>query len=509
MLECLRKYFSNMTENSTHLIGFIQIVVEGEEKLREKIRGNKKDQHQRVCKVCMLSCSAMFLHVKCFSYADNRVYWFEPIRQSMKKILPKLQLKKSILLIFFILLHILIIKNAYFLSKDVIFGDYSSKNVFPRPLYGYARVPNNAFTEKYEAENRLTSDFAQIYFPTQSFSTLSETYQNGYFDPWNKPSRYAPFIHFLCSITLCKLNYGLGSFLHIIIQVFIFYFFFIVSFRLLSIEKDLMFGLALANVCLFLTPAGLSWFERGQFSLYVSVSYLLLIVGLGGRNILFIILSALFAYVKWTSFPFIFVTLAIFMLSAKTLSEIKLYAFYATTFFLVILSLSLCFPEKSYYFLLGLYAQEQVSYPEGVSLVRAIPVNLVKIMPIALIILGYVYLRLNQNTSLWGIPFLLGIAVILLMYPTKAFEYNVPSLLCFIPILNHWERNLINATNDFASKALKYLFYLFLCLSLVTYVPNRAQFTIIEFFLIAILFLIFPLIYSRANSSVEIRHTWL
>lgn len=427
----------------------------------------------------------------------------------MKKILPKLQLKKSILLIFFILLHILIIKNAYFLSKDVIYGDYSSKNVSPRPLYGYARVPNNAFTEKYEAENRLTSDFAQIYFPTQSFSTLSETYQNGYFDPWNKPSRYAPFIHFLCSITICKLNYGLGSFLHIIIQILIFYFFFIVSFRLLSIEKDLMFGLALANVCLFLTPAGLSWFERGQFSLYVSISYLLLILGLGRRNILFIILSALFAFIKWTSFPFIFVTLATFMLSAKTFSEIKLYAQYATAFFLIILSLSLCFPEKSYYFLLGLYSQEQLSFPEGVSLVRAISANLVKFMPLALIILGYVYQRLNQNISSWGIPFLLGIAVILLMYPTKAFEYNVPSLLCFIPLINHWERNLFNAFYDNTAKIFKYFFYLFLCLSLVNYVLNGTHFAIIEFFLASIVFLITPLVYSHRNSTAEPRQNWL
>lgn len=411
----------------------------------------------------------------------------------MKQIACRLNTKTSMLIIFSVVIHILVLKNVFFLSRDMIYGDNSSQNVFPRPLYGYMRIPGSLFVNKYDAENKLAADFAQIYFPAQNISSLNRTYQDGYLDPWNRPSRYAPFIHFICSITICKLNYGSASFLHMIIQILIFYFFFLVSFRLLSIEKDFLFGLTLANICLFITPAGLSWFERGQFSLYVSLSYLLLTLGLIKNNFWLVTLSALFAFVKWTSFPLIFVILFTYILNSNNFSEIKKYAFYAIIFLLAILALSLCFPESSYYFLLGLFKQEQYFSPKGVTLLRYFSKPFVILSPVIIILLGYLYGKINRGISYWRVPFLLGAAIFLLMYPTVAYEYNVPSLLGFVPFIIHWERNTINILNRYVVKATKYLFYLFLCYSFINFVLNYRITVEKEYLLTALVFLVFPL----------------
>ncbi len=419
----------------------------------------------------------------------------------MKKIISQLNTQTSILIIFSVIIHILVLKNVFFISKDMIYGDSSSVNISSRPLYGYMRIPISILAKKYYAENRLAADFAQIYFPSKNFSSLSTTYQDGYLDPWGRPSRYAPLLHFICSITLCKLNYGIASFLHMVIQILIFYFVLFVSFRLLSIEKNFLFGLTLANICMFLTPAGLSWFERGQFSIYVSVSYILIILGLNKSNLLLVILSALFAFIKWTSLPFILVILSVYILNSNTFSEIKKHISYSVIFFLVILSLSLCFPENSYYFFIGLMKQEKDLSPAGVSLLFYLPREVVKLSPIILILLGYVYGKINQNIAYWMVPFLLGAAVFLLMYPTKAYEYNIPSLLCFIPFIIHWEKSSINIINSSVVNIAKYLFYLFLCYSLINSVLNINPMN--EYLLTAIIFLTFPLI---PLMFIKIRH---
>ena len=122
----------------------------------------------------------------------------------MKKIISQLNTQTSILIIFSVIIHILVLKNVFFISKDMIYGDSSSVNISSRPLYGYMRIPISILAKKYYAENRLAADFAQIYFPSKNFSSLSTTYQDGYLDPWGRPSRYAPLLHFICSITLCE-----------------------------------------------------------------------------------------------------------------------------------------------------------------------------------------------------------------------------------------------------------------------------------------------------------------
>ena len=259
---------------------------------------------------------------------------------------PTLQrkIKKGLFFFFFIAAHIFILRNVILLSRDMLYGDFSAEKIFPSPVLGFLRIPDIPSMQRYNAQNRLAADFAQIYFPSQQIDSLSENYQNGTLDPIHRPSRYAPLIHYLCSITFCRMDYGVASVLHMSTQYVLFLIAFIISFRFLNIEKVVLPGLLLTNICLFLTPTGLSWFERGQFSLYVSTGYLLIITGFIKRNNLLILLSALFAFIKWTSFPFFLVIFAIYLFNSKNQTEVKRTIRLGAAFVLIILALTFSFP---------------------------------------------------------------------------------------------------------------------------------------------------------------------
>jgi hypothetical protein len=289
------------------------------------------------------------------------------------------------------------------------------------------------------------------------------------------------------------------------IQVLLFYAAFIVAFKVLKIEQDLLPGLLLANCYLFLTPAGLSWFEKGQFSLYVGTAYLLLILGFIKRNNLLILLSALFAFVKWTSFPYIAVVLPVYILNSKSLTEGKKKLLIAVAFLLIIVSLSLLFPDQSLYFLKGLYNQERFALPGGISLTKIIPVGIVKILPLPLIVLGYLNIKINQNIFERIIPFLAGSAILMLTYPTLAYEYNLPSLIGFIPLLFYWTKLPDNPIKSPVREAMKYSLFAFVFFaSFSNYLTPGVSKAVVmsEYLLISIIFLMVPLYFY-------LKFTWI
>jgi hypothetical protein len=307
-------------------------------------------------------------------------------------------------------------------------------------MYALFRIPDTPGTIERHAVHRLAGDFAQVYFPSQEFSSLSNNYATGELDPWWRPSRYAPAVHFICAVTICKLDFSYASFLHMFIQTVLFYCFFVMAFKVLQIESDLWLGLTAATFLLFASPTGISWFERGQFSLYVAMSQLLLIVGLMKNRMSLIALSAIFGYVKWTSFPFLFVVMAVHWLGAKSRKELISNTQGTLVYVVIILALSLAFPGRFLNFLYGLYAQEFFAQPEGISLTRLLPAGLVKWLPVALIGIGHLQLRRSQEGFAGIIPFLTGTGILMTVYPTIAHQYSVPTLLCFIPLIFHWAK---------------------------------------------------------------------
>jgi hypothetical protein len=403
--------------------------------------------------------------------------------------------KKALFIIIFVIAHFFILRNVFLLSKDMLYGDFSAERLLPLPRYGFERIPDDSSTQRYNAQNRLAVDFAQIYFPSQQVASLGENYQTGSLDPLQRPSRYAPLVHFLCSFTICKLDYGIASLFHMAIQILLFYLVFIISFKVLKTEKELLLGLLLVNVCLFLSPAGLSWFERGQFSLYVGTGYLLIILGFIKRAPLLILCSALFAFVKWTSFPYIFVAFSVYIFNIKSLAEGKRDLLVGAAFLLVIISLSLPFPDQSLYFLKGLYTQERFALPGGISLAKIVPVAVAKTLPVPLILLGYINVKINQNVFERVIPFLVGSGILMLTYPTLAYEYNLPSLLCFIPLFFYWANLPDTAINITVREVMKYSFFAFVLIASFSNYINQKFIVMGEYFLISAILLIVPLIF--------------
>ena len=411
--------------------------------------------------------------------------------------------KKNTLILLSVLVFSLSARNFILLSKDIIYGDFSAEAIFPQPMYGLYRIPDRPNTIEHNAVNRLASDFAQVYFPSQDFQSLTHNYETGVLDPWWRPSRYAPAIHYLCAKTICKLNYGYASFFHILIQIFLLYLLFILSFNLLKITLHLWEGMLLVTFLLFVTPAGLSFIERGQFSFYVAISSLLLIIGLSRNNIILIVASALFAYIKWTSFPYLFIVMVVYWLSARNLREIIGNTQKALVYLLVILTLSLAFRSRFLHFLDGILWQELNAQPEGISIALLLHPTLVKWLPLALILIGGLYARKYHYKDANLVPFLAGSGILMSTYPTVAHEYNIPWLYCFIPLAYYWKEKA-----DTQNRSAIYFFVIFMLLASYTnyLAPTfNKSIIVVTYLIFSITLMFFPLLLSRQQRNKTVK----
>tara|TARA_R110002167_G_scaffold22064_10_gene79369 strand:+ start:25028 stop:26329 length:1302 start_codon:yes stop_codon:yes gene_type:complete len=413
--------------------------------------------------------------------------------------------RKLFLIIFSSLLHLLILNNVVLLSSDMIYGDFSATNLKPLPGYGFMRVPESPLAEEVEGVNRLAADFAQIYFPARNSHSLTQAYTKETLDPWHRPSRYAPFLHSICSISICKLNYGYASLSHMIIQLLLFYISFVYAFKALHIEKYMVHGLLLVNFCLFLTPVGLSMLERGQFTLYTSLSYLWIVLGIINRNILFVILSALFAYVKFTSFPFILVVLVLWVLNSQNYKELKRSIFPSLVFGTIVVVFFLVYLESSISFIMGAIRQEAFYNPGGLSLTTLLPKPFVKALPLILILLGYLHIKKFKNDFILLIPYLAGCGIILITYPTLPPDYSVPCLFGFIPLVIYWSKHPA-IHNHHYTKTIIYLFLAFIIIASLSHSINRLfDFNkfVLFYMLFSIILIFLPLFYPSKYQELK------
>lgn len=341
----------------------------------------------------------------------------------------------------FLFFHIGIIYNFCLLSKEAVLGDSSSDRLLVRPRYNLMRVPTSDLSNQFNALSRILADFAQVYFPACTSSSSAYTSETN--DPWKRPSRYAPLVHTVFYYTLCRLPYGYASLLHVLIQLNLLYLSFAYCFRILQIRSYFFPSLLVTNIILFLTPVGLSWFERGQFSIYVTLAYLWLFLGILKRNPYHLFLSALFAFIKWTSFPMIFIVIALWLINVaitvRDRSELKTTLLLAALLPLTIAVLTLFEIEAMPSFLQGLYIQEQTRKPLGLSIAILVPRYFAKSIPFLLVALGSLLIWWKNNTNYFlFMPYLCAAGILSVTYPTLSFDYSTPCLLCFIPLLAYW-----------------------------------------------------------------------
>ena len=335
--------------------------------------------------------------------------------------------------------HGLALRSAVLASRDIVTGDGSISQLRPGPRYAVLRVPETPVTTRYEAEHRLAADFAQVYFPARAQEdepvTSSSTIGT---DPWERESRYAPFVQWACAISICDLSYGWASFAHVWLQYVILVLSLAYAFHLFRLWRFFPATLLAIHAGLFLTPVGLSWLERGQFSLYVAAAYLWLLLGLYRERAAYLAVGALLAYVKWTSFPMIFVALGVWLLISPDRNVFLRRVRLASVPVAVVLALFVALPNSGVGFVEGLAYQENTLPAQGLSLARVLPRWVVKMLPLGLVVMGTLRGRRTSPDVRALLPFWLGSAVVLLLYPTLAFDYSVPCLFGLIPFALDW-----------------------------------------------------------------------
>ncbi|WP_243371769.1 hypothetical protein [Geotalea sp. SG265] len=376
---------------------------------------------------------------------------------------------RLLFIVFFVLIHLMIASQVYWLSKDILLGDGSSSEMTIPLRYPTMRIPPTPIALQHQAQGRLCADFAQIYFPSQQVKALKDAYAiETTIDPWNRPSRYPPLIHFISAYTLCLLPYGQASFVHLAVQAILFIGSFIFVFFVLKITRYLLPALLLLDISLFLTPVGLSFFERGQFTLYVGLCYLWLMLALVTGKWRYVVVSALFGFVKWTAFPFAFVACAVSLLTARNIPELKQRGMISVLFFISILLMLLMLPNCAVSFLQGLFKQEAelTLMAMGNALVRIVPLYVVKSVPLVLMAIGFSN-RFSGRQFPYLSPFFAGAATILVTYPTFAFDYSVPYLTAFIPFIIYWAA--LPGIDYITGWSTQILFYGFLLLASFAY----------------------------------------
>ena len=410
-----------------------------------------------------------------------------------------------------VLIGLLVLLNGFalwnfgLLTKDLIYGDKSADELLIRPLYHPIRVPVREITKARDAVGRVGSDFAQVYFPGLDVAHMQDGFDTSRtLDPWRRPSRYAPFVELACAATLCNFNFGLACFLHIVFQLLLLYAVLYWMFREFGIQQYVLPCLLFVNVCLFLTPVGLAWFERGQFTLYLSASYPLLIIGLLKKKWPLVAAAAVLAFIKWTSFPAVFVILVVYLLSSRSLREFKSNLALAAVFGGVVIALLVVpalFTQGTEAFVRGLLTQEMEDLPKGASLLRYLPRLAVKLLPLAVIALGYLSAR-GRKLSDWLVPYAAGAVIIMLVYPTRAYEYGLPSVLGFIPLLMAWALQPGEADVRMIRQVLLYVFLLFIGLASLSTRLFSSLFSLVQFYVVvALVFMLAPAVLALAQRS--------
>jgi hypothetical protein len=422
-----------------------------------------------------------------------------------------------------IIFNILGINNFYVLSTDLISGSGRAKEVFIGLSCGTLRIPENELTKSFNADNRLAGDFAQVYFPSRISDTNYYTKESG--DPFGRPSRYAPLVHLLFKHTLCQLDYGWASWWHIVIQVLIFYISIVYFFIVFRRPSLIPFTLLFCNAIIFATPTGMSFIERGQFSLYVALAYLWLFMAIYRKSYFFFFISAFFSFIKWTSLPFVFVILMVWLSTDLILNRGNQERF--KYYLLLVLSFAFCFGlfmlvdlNNFTAFFAGITTQESNFSPKGLSLALVFGRGLSKLLPLFLFLLSLIFVVRKKIDFFEGSLLWFTFALILITFPTKAFDYSTPCLLGVFPLLLVNKKVSSNCQfykNKVGSFVSEYLYsefailvtiFILIVLSMFDYLAHKLAIEIIFpcawLYIVSFVILNFGFYFSRSNQDCDL-----
>jgi hypothetical protein len=110
--------------------------------------------------------------------------------------------------------------------------------------------------------------------------------------------------------------------------------------------------------------------------------------------------------------------------------------------------------------------------------------------------------KINRHEFAHAMPFLAGAAVLMLTYPTLAYEYNLPAILCFIPLFLYWAKLPHNPIHPLGRGILKYAFLVFGCLAALFNYTGLGKIVMGEHLLISAVLLLAPLYYYWKDKRI-------
>jgi len=334
----------------------------------------------------------------------------------------------------FIVLGVLIspqvVSNISKLSISILTGVRIEP--IPSPLYGFLHFPNLKPEFK---DITFAADFASVY-TTAKHLDKPDIY-TGEYDVSHRDVPYPPITFFLCNKFLGKLPFGQAALSFLFLQIILL---FISSFLVLRYYRLGLIMIPLTVVysyLLFLTPVGLSWFERGQFDIFPALSILFFMFAVYESKGYAFVLSALFASFKWTACLFFVQGFIIYLVYCFDLKSLKHFSIFAGVLLLTLVFSPYKLILNSF---LALYKFQRLS-PMGPTLTNRLPAESIYLLLI-LSLLGYlVILLMCHHKKIFlktFLPYMTGLLALDLIIISRAFEYRALCFIGFLPMLLPW-----------------------------------------------------------------------
>lgn len=302
----------------------------------------------------------------------------------------------------------------------------------PMPLYGFGLLDKNRSGLD---SDTFAMDFSAVYFGSRNFQE-PEFYEEKY-DPFGRSQLYPPMVYYAYGKIIGDASFDNSVLVHLLIQVILLM---TITFFILRYYNlyYLIFPIILIYlILLFLTPVGLSWFERGQFDLYPALAIMLFLFAVYESKAYAFGLSAFFASMKWTAALFFVSAFLIYLIFSDEKRKFWFFGIFSGVFALSLI----VFPNYSIKYLANL-SSLQGNYVEGITLVNRMPMTIIFLLPIIALIFYVIFLFLTKdrkyiflNTFL---PFMSGIAVFGLLMPSITWEYRLVSFIGFIAMAFVW-----------------------------------------------------------------------
>lgn len=325
--------------------------------------------------------------------------------------------------------------------RMMVTGEYSM--AYPWPYYGILAVPGTSAVAS--SPGALGADFSQVYYSAMALRNGDSPYEPHSPDFRERLSRrpnYPPLTNWVY-IPFTYLPYHRAVLVHNFATILLF-----LGISVLVLVKAGMVRYAgkvvIVSLCLyFLTPIGISHFERGQFDLFVASSIVLAIscVFPVGKKIQWAVASGLLGALKWSVAPF----LLAFNLAAFVAGEVRRrWIFAAAPIAMLVSTVVFLSGLRDYW--PSLLRYEINAVPEGLSLEALMPRVLAKMLPglsaLMIIVIMFIVCRDEEARSQVfesiSMPFAIAEVLLGTGVGTISYEYRTVGALGLIPGLVLW-----------------------------------------------------------------------